>query len=55
MSIELIERWLAEGLIRRLGVVVRHHELGLDANAMCVWDVPDERVSELVVALLSLR
>ena len=47
MSIELIERWLAEGLIRRLGVVVRHHELGLDANAMCVWDVPDESVSEL--------
>ncbi len=47
MSIELIARWLAEGLIRRLGVVVRHHELGLDANAMCVWDVPDALVSEL--------
>ena len=47
MTIELIQRWLAEGLIRRLGVVVRHHELGLEANAMCVWDVPDETVSEL--------
>jgi len=47
MTMELIERWLADGLIRRLGVVVRHHELGLEANAMCVWNVPDEIVSEL--------
>ncbi|WP_418648588.1 Lrp/AsnC family transcriptional regulator [Thauera butanivorans] len=47
MAIELIERWLDEGLIRRLGVVVRHHELGLGANAMCVWDIPDEQVGEL--------
>jgi DNA-binding Lrp family transcriptional regulator len=36
-----------EGLIRRFGVVVRHHELGLEANAMCVWDVPDAEVSAL--------
>ncbi|MBS0510412.1 MAG: Lrp/AsnC family transcriptional regulator [Proteobacteria bacterium] len=47
MAIELIERWLADGLIRRFGVVVRHHELGLEANAMCVWDVPDDMVSAL--------
>jgi DNA-binding Lrp family transcriptional regulator len=33
--------WLAGGVIRRLGVVVRHHELGYRANAMVVWDVPD--------------
>ncbi len=32
------------GIIKRLGVVVRHHELGYVANAMVVWDVPDERV-----------
>ena len=37
----------ASGLVRRWGVVVRHHELGISANAMCVWDVPDERVGEL--------
>lgn len=39
-----IERWLDDGLIRRFGVVVRHQELGLDANAMCVWDLPDDAV-----------
>lgn len=32
------------GVIRRLGVVVRHRELGYTANAMVVWDVPDDEV-----------
>lgn len=32
------------GVVRRFGVVVRHHELGYRANAMAVWDVPDEAV-----------
>ena len=35
------------GAIKRFGVVVRHHELGYRANAMVVWDVPDERVAAL--------
>ena len=35
------------GVIKRLGIVVRHHELGYNANAMVVWDVPDERVGRL--------
>ena len=46
-TIEYIRQWQAEGLIRRFGVVVRHHELGLEANAMCVWDIPDAEVSAL--------
>ena len=46
-----IARWLDEGIIRRFGIVVRHHELGYTANAMCVWDVPDalaDRMGEAV-------
>ncbi len=40
--------WLKEaGVIRRFGVVVRHHELGYSANAMVVWDVSDEQVTTL--------
>ncbi|MCP5368433.1 MAG: Lrp/AsnC family transcriptional regulator [Hyphomicrobiales bacterium] len=35
------------GVIKRFGVVVRHHELGYRANAMVVWDVPDDRVADL--------
>jgi DNA-binding Lrp family transcriptional regulator len=47
----LIRHWLADGLLKRFGVVVRHHELGFRANAMCVWDIPDEQVGEAGRAL----
>ena len=39
------------GLIKRMGVVVKHRALGYRANAMVVWDIPDdevERVGELL-------
>jgi len=49
--LERLARWQAEGLIRRFGVVVRHHELGYRANAMAVWDVPDEIAPRLGGAL----
>ena len=45
--LETLARWQTLGLLRRFGVVVRHHELGFDANAMCVWDVPDGEVGKL--------
>jgi len=35
------------GLIKRFGVVVRHHELGYRENAMVVWDVPDNQVHSI--------
>ncbi len=35
------------GVLRRFGVVVRHHELGYGANAMVVWDAPDDQVRAL--------
>ncbi len=37
-------RWLGGGTLRRFGVIVRHHELGYAANAMTVFDVPDDVV-----------
>ena len=39
--------WLADGCIKRFGVVVRHHELGYRANAMVVFDIPDEDVTAI--------
>ena len=42
-----LQQLQARGVIRRFGVVVRHHEVGYGANAMVVWDVPDEQVREL--------
>ncbi|MBU0751259.1 MAG: Lrp/AsnC family transcriptional regulator [Gammaproteobacteria bacterium] len=45
--IERIAGWLDNGIVKRFGVVVRHHELGYRANAMTVFDVPDALVSEV--------
>lgn len=42
------------GLISRMGVVVRHHELGYCANAMTVWDVPDNDVAEVGRAIAAM-
>jgi len=33
-----------DGLIKRLGVIVKHRQLGYRANAMVVWDIPDDQV-----------
>jgi DNA-binding Lrp family transcriptional regulator len=41
----IITDWLESGVVKRLGIVVRHHELGYKANAMVVFDVPDAEVS----------
>jgi len=45
--IQKISDLQSSGVIRRLGVIVRHHELGYRANAMVVWDIPDDQVDEL--------
>ncbi len=42
-----VRRWQADGMIKRLGLVVKHRRLGIQANAMVVWNVPDERVAEV--------
>jgi siroheme decarboxylase len=41
---ERLGAMLDSGAIKRLGVIVRHHELGYRANAMAVWDVVDDKV-----------
>ncbi len=42
-----MRRMLADRMIRRIGAVPNHYAVGYRANGMSVWDVPDERVSEL--------
>lgn len=49
--IQRIENWLDAGYIKRFGVVVRHHELGYQANVMCVWAVPPGEIDRLGEAL----
>jgi DNA-binding Lrp family transcriptional regulator len=45
--IDRVGHLIDSGVIKRLGLVVRHHELGYTANAMVVWDVPDQRAADL--------
>ncbi len=42
-----LQRMLATGVIRRIGVVPNHYALGYRANAMSVWDVADDDAREL--------
>jgi DNA-binding Lrp family transcriptional regulator len=42
--IHRLRDWLRDGTVKRVGVIVRHRELGYVANVMAVWDVPDDEV-----------
>lgn len=42
-----LSQFCSRGIIRRMGVIVRHRNLGYSSNAMCVWDIPDEIASHL--------
>ena len=42
-----LQAMLKNGIIRRIGVVPNHYALGLKANGMSVWQVPEEQVKEL--------
>jgi DNA-binding Lrp family transcriptional regulator len=45
--LETIEDFLQRGIIRRFGAAVKHQDLGYVANAMIVWQVPEERIEEV--------
>ena len=42
-----LKNMLESGQIRRIGAVPNHYKLGYKANAMSVWNVPDEQIKEL--------
>lgn len=43
----LVQRWQQDGLIRRMGAIAAHHQLGYRANAMLVLDVPASEVERI--------
>ena len=45
--IERLTRLKQQGLIKRMGVIVKHRQLGYRANAMIVWNVPDNLIKQL--------
>ncbi len=48
-----LQQMLDDGILKRMGIVLRHHELGYNANAMIVWNIPDamvENIAKLIAA-----
>ncbi|MBT5633978.1 MAG: Lrp/AsnC family transcriptional regulator [Gammaproteobacteria bacterium] len=42
--IERIRTLQQSGVIRRMGIIVHHRPLGYQANAMVVWNLPEEQI-----------
>jgi DNA-binding Lrp family transcriptional regulator len=51
--IERLSRLISAGIITRFGCVVRHRALGYIANAMAVWDVPDNIIDVVAARFTS--
>lgn len=52
--IDWIRQLLDRGVIKRFGLVLSHRDLGYRANAMVVWDIPDDAVGEVGRKLAAL-
>ncbi len=52
--IEFIQELVDSNVISRFGMLIDHESVGYNANAIVVWDIPDEEVDQ-VGALLGLQ
>ena len=50
-----IEKLMDEGKIRRLGGLIAHRAIGITANAMCMWNVPEDKVEEIGKTMASFE
>jgi len=53
--IDCIRRLKDEGIIRKVGAILRHQKAGLTENAMVVWAVPDEECERVGAVFSSYR
>jgi len=51
----VLERWLRDGTIRRLGAVVDHFRVGWRDGAMVVWKIPADRVADVGALLAGFK
>ncbi len=45
--VQRLERMQQNEVIRRFGASIGHRVIGITANAMCTWNVPDEEVERI--------
>jgi len=44
--LDTIGTLVQQGVIRKIGAILRHQRAGITRNAMVIWAVPDERAEE---------
>ena len=49
--LDRVQRLSSEKKIRRVGAVLRHREVGFSANALCVWEAPEDRLDEIAMRM----
>ena len=45
--LEITKKLLEKGIIRRIGITLRHNLAGVEGNAMVAWKVPEEKIEEI--------
>ena len=53
--LDIIQRLMAKGVIRKFGCVIRHRQAGFKKNAMILWAVPDEKTADAGKALSAFK
>ena len=48
----LLQQWRDAGILRRIGLIMRHRKLGFTANSMCVWKCGEDAVEAAGCGLL---
>ena len=45
--LERLKQYKESGKIRKMGAVLKHREVGYNANGLCAWIVPEEKIQEV--------
>jgi len=53
--LQRLQKLYDNGTIKRMGVVVKHRALGFKANAMVVWNIPDDKVKPIAEKLAAFE
>lgn len=51
--LQRVRELVDEKKIRRMGAVLRHREVGFNANALCAWHVPPEKLDDIAQVMSS--
>ena len=51
--LQRVKELIAEKKIRKMGAVLRHREVGFNANALCAWCVPSDNLDAIAKIMVS--